>query len=67
MRADSTDARGAPSHSQGPALGGLAKSADEAIMPSLVVPVAVLTIAVPCDRVFLVVSDNLAGEMRHFD
>ena len=48
-------------------LGTLTKSADEAIMPNLVVPIGVLTIAIPCDRVLLVVSDNVAGRTRHFD
>src|SRR5215471_14984996 len=34
-------------------------------MPNLVVPMAVLTIGIPCDRMLLVVSDNPAGEITH--
>jgi hypothetical protein len=47
-------------------VGALAQFGDETIMPDLIVPVAALAIAVPCVSVFLVVSDNPAGEIsRH--
>jgi hypothetical protein len=47
--------------------GVLAKSAAEAIVPDLIVPVAVLANAVPRGRMFLAMCDNPVGEIRHSD
>ena len=45
--------------------GALAKPVYEAVVLDLIFSVAVLTIAVPCARVLLVMSDNPLREIRH--
>ncbi len=46
-------------------LGAVSKLADKAVVPDLIVSIAVLTVAVPRGRVLLVMSHNPIGEVRH--
>jgi hypothetical protein len=49
-------------------LGAASKSAGESVVPDSVVPLGILTVAVPLGRVLLVMCDNLLSELiRHSD